>query len=331
MDMEKLFEDILREDKDHLIRKLDMEDEEKDLVSEFFRTHPNLEKSIDWNRLDLSYDDFERIMKDNQGSRSNMKKRTRSDLSLMFEEFVGKGEAEVWCRWNDFIFVSPLSHRCAVFMDSYDCYGIGAKWCIGTEESDHHWNQYVFEEENSFVFFYGSDPKRKFMIQIKDNGMCLIWDVTDKIVFRSSRVVPEILEVLGLDIYDGQLMDEFRWMMKEVQERFVGLREVYFRSKRKEIEDFKRLFRLVKMRLMEVSDPSSRFTPDFLRILLRICSIHDEGEMSYMEARLLMDFFEIDYDEDILNMMFDDEELISILDGLQSIETEIEEKYDRMR
>jgi len=61
-------------------------------------------------------------------------------------------------------------------MNSFDCYGTGAKWCIGTKDDDSHWESYTrihdgsgdYYAESAFIFIYIKKTKSKYMLQIRD-------------------------------------------------------------------------------------------------------------------------------------------------------------------
>ena len=58
------FREYINEKKDHLIMRLaGLSDEEKQKVIEFFKAKSNLENKIDWNRKDLTFNDFNKLMK----------------------------------------------------------------------------------------------------------------------------------------------------------------------------------------------------------------------------------------------------------------------------
>ena len=204
----KTFEEIyqLRENKDHLIMKLSrLTNQEKDKVIAFFKNHPNLENKIDWNDKNLKISDFELLMKQAEKSRGNVKKQTSKDLSVPFREFIKNKEAHLWYADDKVIFISPLSWKCAIFMDSFDCYGIGAKWCIGYEKPD-YWNEYVCDRRETFIFVYNAIKKQKYMIQRKWEEFNL-WDAEDQKLINEAYDLKEVIENLHLpDIPEETLL-----------------------------------------------------------------------------------------------------------------------------
>lgn len=72
---------------------------------------------------------------------------------------------------NDkFIFVVPMNWQACKFIDSFECGGQGAKWCIGYENDDGYFNDYT-KDGNLFICAYSKKkdaPKDelKYMIQL---------------------------------------------------------------------------------------------------------------------------------------------------------------------
>ena len=69
-----------------------------------------------------------------------------------------------------FIFVTPLTHQAAKWMDSFQCGGQGAKWCIGYEQSKEYWENYTGYGD-LFILAFSKNPnpednELKYMIQI---------------------------------------------------------------------------------------------------------------------------------------------------------------------
>jgi len=79
----------------------------------------------------------------------------------------------------------PIDWECAVYFNSFDCGGTGAKWCIGDKNNYKHWNSYV-SKNNVFYyvffikqnFFYGkklifqfNTTSRKFLLWDSNNNL----------------------------------------------------------------------------------------------------------------------------------------------------------------
>ena len=72
---------------------------------------------------------------------------------------------------KEWLFVVPLTHAACVFMDSFECGGQGAKWCIGQKDDDSAWKRYL-KQESYFVLAFNKDPdcaenKKKYMLQFR--------------------------------------------------------------------------------------------------------------------------------------------------------------------
>lgn len=91
---------------------------------------------------------------------------------------------------ENFIFVAPMSWRACIFMDSFECGGQGAEWCIGYTKNDSYWKKYVnshsyfilaFNKGNLYLDEDGKvgDNKLKWMIEIRENAPCGVWTQPD--------------------------------------------------------------------------------------------------------------------------------------------------------
>jgi len=145
---------ILFEKKDHLIKRLrNLTDEQKQEVIDFFRVKPNLENKIDWNRRDLTYDDFLKIM-DPKGIKAWSQKRMIKSSGI-------RGLAE----GKDYIALDapegidayiPLNYEAS---RSIACSSLGSgstTWCTARER--YHWNQYI-EDDNVLIYILYPDTK----------------------------------------------------------------------------------------------------------------------------------------------------------------------------
>lgn len=157
------------------------------------------------------------------GSRKEKKRIMKEDPVLVFEnnpsglKVVHEGSdvtgADIVImdsfETDDWMFVVPMNHKACIFMDSFDCGGQGAKWCIGTEGDDQYWKQYTVKNKEWFVMAFNKEPdcadnEKKFMLQIQPGLMfwdfdtlelqnqnyttCEIWDQTDNTTSRSRSI-----------------------------------------------------------------------------------------------------------------------------------------------
>lgn len=164
---------------------------------------------INWQNLK-----FEDIRRDNEvvklinsyykyqsegGSIKNRKVIARGDVKQIFRghrvTFCEKGDCSGYdmalLDENDkFIFVVPLTQIGAEWMDSFECGGEGARWCIGTVDDDSYWNDYL-DDNTWFILALNKDVyntpanKRKpdtlkYMIQLApESGLTQAWKQSD--------------------------------------------------------------------------------------------------------------------------------------------------------
>jgi hypothetical protein len=186
-----LFERILNENKDHLVNKLSsLSDHEKNLVIGFLHNHPNYESKIDWNKKDIQFNEFEKIFSENEQSKSRVKSKVKSGNLQAIWDARKENDFKVLKITDDEIYVAPLSWECAQFMNSFDCYGIGAKWCIGYSKSISHWVDYVLDRDYIFIFKFNRAKKQKLMFQIdyQDAGRFefQVWNANDSKIGSSN-------------------------------------------------------------------------------------------------------------------------------------------------
>lgn len=160
----------LAEDKTRFINNLPWEnEEEKQKVLDFFKSHANLESKIkSWQSKDKSatVQEIRDLISNTEESAANREKSKegyRGNIDWGAHECRYLGEDENW------IYVTPLSWEGAKFCDSAECGGAGAKWCIGYEGGDAHWKSYT-DEGALFLMKFNKHPKDKrkdlkFMIE----------------------------------------------------------------------------------------------------------------------------------------------------------------------
>lgn len=116
---------------------------------------------------------------------------------------------------DEFFFVSPICYKDALWMDSFDCCGVGAKWCIGYEQSDEYWESYVHSGGNLFILAvnkenykksriepqYGDDVKYMIQIDPRFIGDCKAW--------RQSDAPSECIDAKKFKKFFGHNLNEF--------------------------------------------------------------------------------------------------------------------------
>ena len=152
---------------------------------------------IDWNifRKDMSKPSNEAAIFGEAGrlvdeyykafeKRENKKLKKTDPKSLFKDEEL----FQILSENDEFLFVAPLCYEAAVFMDSFQCGGAGARWCIGYEQSSSYWDSHT-SKGNKFILaynkkVYGDEEDQKYMFQLKsfDGENCndlVIWRQDD--------------------------------------------------------------------------------------------------------------------------------------------------------
>lgn len=115
------------------------------------------------------------------GSRKSQK-ALKKDAKTLFEtcglEVVHEGEdsstADIIIfdslENDEWFFVSPLTHEGCVFMDSFQCGGAGATWCIGTANEAFDWKMHTHNGDLFMMAYnkhkFGDMNELKYMIQL---------------------------------------------------------------------------------------------------------------------------------------------------------------------
>lgn len=203
--LSKLFEQLLKEDKARFVDKAfaaalgsdwrteygdDVNGYDVNAVKKFVNSSAVDKYKINWQQkpdvlysaiLD-AYDDYMA----NGGSLAQRAKATKESPLILFEKaplaVVHEGEN---CSGKDlvildslengtFLFVTPLTWKANVWLDSFECGGQGAQWCLGWKDNDSYWNDHV-EDGDLFVMAFnkkefaspsGEPNKLKFMVEL---------------------------------------------------------------------------------------------------------------------------------------------------------------------
>lgn len=189
----------LFEDKTRFINKLPIEQEEKDYFLDFFKSHSTLESKIDWNERNaavLISAIRELIMATNQkaAEREEKKKGYRGDIDWEAHDLQYLG------KYGDYDYALLKTYKSAVFCDSAECGGSGAKWCIGYEQSDRYWKVYI--SKNAFVLKINFDKLGhpfllKYMLQltmVEATPIMFTWNQADRDITETEnpKTGPEV-------------------------------------------------------------------------------------------------------------------------------------------
>ena len=170
--------------KSRFLKKLDLSQDEKDIIVKFFTKYPQYEKCIDWNQISrLSFQDFKNVFEIAEKSKKNIKRKAKENPTLLLEKY----RCKILCQTKYFLIAVPLDWECAVFLNSFECGGEGAKWCIGDRNNPKHWVAYS-KDKNIFAFVlftekhpvFGKKILLQYNFEIDDDFV--LWLQNDKAV-----------------------------------------------------------------------------------------------------------------------------------------------------
>lgn len=169
-----LYKDFFRflENKDRLIDKLDLTDEQKDQLKSYFKKYPTSESKIDWNRKDLKWEDFSDLFASEGKSKSQAKKKGISGLKEGIDYlYLGHEDGE----YGKYTVYYPMTFLASETLANpkVEPLGVTGKWCIaggnyGPGNEDKYWRQYT--EEKNYDFFFIFTDKHKYAIARKINS-----------------------------------------------------------------------------------------------------------------------------------------------------------------
>jgi len=264
-----IFESILDEDKSRLIDKLelpDIEDEKekqkaRDEMKAFFKIYNTWENKLDWNKLKtITYADFEKIKDQASETKGAQKREISSDIKNIFKS-VGKRKFEIIGENENWLFVAPLSYEAAVYCDSAENQGAGAKWCIGYEQDNSYWEEYVRgkngQSKSIFIMAFNKNYKSldqkelnnnlKYMIRyIPEDEYFEVWnqqdhEVGDEERFFNSYSEQDKVIINTLDAFNRMEQDERKALLPEINKKIEELKNmkvvssIYFTKKEREV------------------------------------------------------------------------------------------------
>lgn len=232
-----LYSDFFRflENKDRLIDKLDLTDEQKEELKAFFQKHPNYEGKIDWNNKSLQYKDFEEILALEDKSRNSIKKYGKSGKAQIEDLKEGEDYLIIAEKDNEFahtIIYYPLTFKASEVLakPTTPPLGITGQWCIagrnyspGTE--DKHWLMYT-GNGTDFFFVFVNDKNNptwsaKYAISRTMDGYLNYFSQND-----------EDLKDLWDNEHDDEddeftLSDELEWARQIIQDNKTAPRNIF--------------------------------------------------------------------------------------------------------
>jgi hypothetical protein len=247
------FMKILNENKNHLIDRTNWDNDLKDQAKEFFTLHPEQESELGdkWNNPEkLSFEkDIQPIVKNFNSRMTKSKLRKQTKQVVKKSDDLGdyiraknkndpKFEFDLVYSDDEFVIGFPLTWETCVYLDSFEDFGKGAKWCIGSSEDATHWDTYVRDNVFLFIFTkynmesisladsgedenspqYKANTNLKFMIRCfwpggnTDNLWFETWDERDNIAGRDVRDLKDAIfgHCLGMEFITSEFHNK-KW------------------------------------------------------------------------------------------------------------------------
>ena len=114
------------EDKERLIRRLDLDPIQQDKLIRLFKQYPSLESKIDWNKRNLSWADFQDVLSQAGKSRNQAQKKGLEGLKRGQDYEIVKETA-------DYVVYYPMNHLASKVLASRKVApAFEGKWCIST-------------------------------------------------------------------------------------------------------------------------------------------------------------------------------------------------------
>jgi len=206
-----------QEDKTSRINKLTtLDDDQKKRVVDFFRKYPQDESSIDWNRKDLQWDDFVKVMDDREskagGKASKISKNTGLGGMVLGKEYMAHQISP------DLTAYVPLTYKASRFLASSSFLGATADWCISYPNTNQYWNDYSGRDKVSFVIWvmtnantpFSENGVDKFATAISPNARTENFDRYDNSndLRRGTLTNKELIGYLGIEDITFQIIIE---------------------------------------------------------------------------------------------------------------------------
>ena len=186
---------------------------EKETAVAFFSKYPLYESCIDWNNQFLTYKDFEKVFLKAENSRAGIRHRAKTNPEILFEKY----NCRIVHKAENFLIIMPLDWKAAIFINSFNCGGTGAKWCIGDKNDFWFWNKYIESEDLLYlVFFSEIHPvweKKILLFYNRRWNMFTTWLQNDK---RIDGIAP---------IFDTICRDDIKVLCNTKQEHRLPGRE----------------------------------------------------------------------------------------------------------
>ena len=227
-------ESLLLEKKDHLIKRLrNLTDEQKQEIIDFFKKKPNLENRIDWNRRDLTYDDFKEVM-DPKGIKAWSQKRMVKSSGIRGltegEDYIALDAPE---GIDAYI---PLNHEASRLIACSNLGSGSTTWCTAREGDASFWKQYI-EDDNVLIYILYPDTKEALVydkdasrrphkiveLRNADNDEIDETDIHRKILEKNMRTIDNANPQVDIvEPSEESVMDHAKEMAVEYYRNMVG-------------------------------------------------------------------------------------------------------------
>ena len=154
------------EDKNRLISRLQLSDDQKHKLKMFFKIHPNWENKIDWNNKNLKWEDFQDVLA-LEGTSKNSKKKYGLSGKAKIEDLVLNKDYKVIFENDHCVIYYPLTFKASEVLakPTTPPVGVQGMWCIAGRNyspgtRDQHWNNYLDQGIDFFFIF----TKDKYLI-----------------------------------------------------------------------------------------------------------------------------------------------------------------------
>ena len=167
-------ESLLLEKKDHLIRRLkNLSDEQKQEVIDFFKKKPNLENKINWNRKDLTYEDFLEVMDVTKTERRRLVKSQGIRGLRKGKDYIPLEAPE---GVDAYI---PLHYEASKLIACKDIGSGVGEWCTASDLE--HWDDYS-RKNIVLIYLLFSHTKEAIEYSRKDNKIIDVYDLEDETI-----------------------------------------------------------------------------------------------------------------------------------------------------
>lgn len=150
-------ESLLREKKDHLIKKLtNLTDEQKATIIAHLEQFPHKETLIDWNNKNLTWADFEPVL-----ASTSKTQKLKQVKTLGIEGLEEGGDYTVLYSKYPVIVVTPHNYEASKLIASSHVAGCEGQWCTAYQKSDMYWKNYISRKGSALIYAVDMEKRDK--------------------------------------------------------------------------------------------------------------------------------------------------------------------------